>query len=114
MSNQLRQQQLEPTPWRGFWINDPKRRLIHATTLKHRIVHHAILNLAEPTFERTLLPTAYACRPGLGVHRSVADVQRQLRRYSWFVKVDIAGYFPAIDHQIALALIQRRFKGGAF
>jgi hypothetical protein len=72
------------------------------------------MNLAEPVFERALVPTTYACRPDKGVHLAVAQVQANLRRYSWYVKTDISGYFPSIDHQILYDVLQRRFKNDDF
>lgn len=61
---------------RDFFIHDPKRRLIHAACFEDRVLHHAIMNLAEPVFERALIPASYACRPGKGVHAAVREVQR--------------------------------------
>jgi len=100
--------------YRRFLIHDPKRRVIHAACFPDRVLHHAILNLAEPVFERTLVPSTYACRPGFGVHRAIAEVQRQLRRHAWFGKVDVDAYFPSIDHAILARLLARRFKGADF
>lgn len=100
--------------YRSFTITDPKRRLIHAACFADRVLHHAILNLAEPTFERSLVDTCFACRPGYGVHAAIFHVQRQMRRREWYVKVDVDGYFPAIDHERLLALLARRFKGEGF
>lgn len=100
--------------YREFYIHDPKQRLIHAACFEDRVLHHAILNLVEPVFERTLVDSSYACRPNKGVHRAITQVQQQLRRYPWFVKVDISGYFPNIDHAVLLHLLCRRFKGDAF
>ncbi|QQZ30681.1 hypothetical protein HMY34_19040 [Thiothrix subterranea] len=100
--------------YREFYIHDPKERLIHAACFEDRVLHHAIMNLAEPVFERALVPTTYACRPDKGVHRAVAQVQANLRRYPWYVKTDISGYFPSIDHRILHDLLQRRFKGADF
>ena len=97
-----------------FWIRDPKRRLIHAAAFEDRVLHHAMLNLAEPVFERCLVPTTYACRPGLGVHRAVLRVQRNLRRYPWFVKVDIDGYFPSVRHERLMALAGTTLQGRWF
>lgn len=62
--------------YREFYIHDPKERLIHAACFEDRVLHHAIMNLAEPIFERTLVETTYACRPDKGVHRAVAQVFR--------------------------------------
>jgi retron-type reverse transcriptase len=100
--------------YRAFRIRDPKPRLIHAACFEDRVLHHAILNLAEPVFERSLVPSTYACRPGKGVHRAVAHVQESLRRYPWFVQVDIDGYFPAIAHDRLRDRLDRRFKGRDF
>jgi RNA-directed DNA polymerase len=100
--------------YRSFEIHDPKKRLIHAACLRDRVLQHAIMNLAEPVFERTLVPTSYACRPGLGVHKAIAQVQANLRRFPWFAKVDVDGYFPSIDHACLKRLLAHRFKGDDF
>jgi hypothetical protein len=41
-------------------------------------------------------------------------VQRGLQRWPWVVQVDVAGYFPSIRHDLALAQIARLFKGDDF
>ena len=99
---------------RQFEIHDPKRRLITAACFDDRVLHHAILNLAEPRFEQALTDVAFACRPGRGVHAAVAAVQRGLQHQPWVVQVDVDGYFPSIDHAALLALLARRFKGPGF
>lgn len=100
--------------YRELRIYDPKPRRIHAACFPDRVLHHAIMNLAEPVFERTLVESTFACRPGKGVHKAVAQVQKNIRRYPWYVKTDIAGYFPAIDHGVLFQLLCRRFKGDEF
>jgi len=100
-----------------FTIHDPKRRTITAACFADRVLHHAILNLAESRFERMLVPSTYACRPGKGVHAAVAAVQRHLQCCDdrpWLVQVDVDGYFPSIDHRILTELLARRFKDDRF
>ena len=102
---------------RLFTIRDPKPRLITAACFADRVLHHAILNLAEPRFERTLVDSTFACRPDKGVHVAVAHVQAQLRRsgaWPWLVQIDIERYFPSIDHAVLRDLLARRFKGAPF
>jgi REP element-mobilizing transposase RayT/retron-type reverse transcriptase len=114
LANAILQAEAPYARYREFHIHDPKERLIHAACFEDRVLHHAIMNLAEPVFERTLVPTTYACRPDKGVHRAIAQVQANLRRYPWYVKVDISGYFPNIDHHTLFRLLGERFKGDDF
>lgn len=100
--------------FREFTIYDPKERTIHAACFEDRIFHHAVMNHAAPVLERAMLPTTYACRPGMGVHRAAEQVQQNIRRYSWYGKIDIAGYFSNISHEKLLEVLLCRFKGMEF
>ena len=97
--------------FREFQIYDPKPRLIYAACFEDRIFHHALMNLAGPVIEKAMLPTSYACRPGMGVHKAAKQVQQNLQRYPWYVQIDIQGYFAAIDHSTLMQVLSRRFKG---
>ena len=99
---------------RRLAIQDPKPREISVHSFADRVLHHAILNLAEPRFEQMLVPSCFACRPGLGVHAAVRAVQTNLQRHAWWVQVDVAAYFANIDHAILMQLLRSRFKGADF
>lgn len=100
--------------YRPFVIHDPKRRTIHAASFPDRVLHHAIMNRAEPLFENSLTDTTFACRPGKGVHRAVLQVQKKLQCHLWYAQVDIEHYFPSIDHVYLRNLLYRHFKGKDF
>jgi len=51
---------------RQFVIHDPKERVITAPCFAERVLHHAIMNVCEPVFERWLIHDTYACRIGRG------------------------------------------------
>lgn len=99
---------------RRFVIHDPKRRTIHAPCFEDRVIHHAVMNLAGPVLDRAMTDYTFACRKGKGVHAAVRQVQAHLRRYQWYVKIDIENYFATIDHNRLLALLSRKFKGKPF
>jgi len=107
----LREGRLPVGRYRSFVIRDPKRREIHAADFLDRVAHHALVSHMEPVLERVLLPTVFACRPGKGAHAAVHHAQRQARRFAWVMHLDIAHYFPAIDHEILRRQLRRRFRG---
>ena len=49
-----------------FVIHDPKKRTITAPALEERVIHHAVMNICEPVFERWLIEDTFACRAGRG------------------------------------------------
>jgi RNA-directed DNA polymerase len=100
--------------FRTFAIRDPKVRQIHAACFADRVLHHAMLNVTEPVFERGLVDSCFACRPGKGVHRAVLAVQHNLRRFPWYAKIDIDAYFASIQADRMKALLRRRFRGAGF
>ena len=97
----------------SFWIRDPKLRLIHAPCFRDRVLHHALMRLAGPVLERTLVFDTYACRVGKGTLAAVQRCQHHARRYPIFAKIDIKSFFPNIDHGVLNALLARRFKSHA-
>lgn len=107
----LRAGRLPVGRFQAFEIHDPKRRLIHAAPLADRIAHHALIRHMEPRLERALLPSVYACRVGKGVHAAVHAAQRNAQRFAWVMHLDIAAYFPSVDHDVLRAQLARRFRG---
>jgi hypothetical protein len=51
-----------------FWIHDPEDRLVAAAPFRDRVVHHAIVRVIEPIFEKRFIEDSYACRVGKGTH----------------------------------------------
>jgi len=69
-----------PGPYRSFTIHEPKERLISAAPYRDRVVHHALVNVLEPIFERGFSFDSYACRKGKGTHAAVRRCQESGRR----------------------------------
>ncbi len=76
LQRELQSGACRPRSYRSFWIRDPKRRLISAAPFRDRVVHHALVAALEPVFERRFIHHSYACRPGLGNHRALAQFTR--------------------------------------
>lgn len=93
-----------------FVIHDPKERIITAPCFAERVLHHAIMNVCEPAFERSLIADTYACRVGRGRLAALDRAQQFASNFPFFLKLDIRKYFDSIPHEVLLARLQRLFK----
>ena len=57
-----------------------------------RIVHHALVNVLEPVYEKRFIFDSYATRKGKGTHRAVYRAKEFIRKNRWFLKMDIKSY----------------------
>ncbi|MBX3464316.1 MAG: group II intron reverse transcriptase domain-containing protein [Planctomycetes bacterium] len=90
-----------------FVVRDPKVRQITAAPFRDRVVHHALIDVLEPHFDRVMVPHSFACRRGKGQHRALRWAQRLVRRHGWFLKLDVQGFFPSLSHDVVLATLRR-------
>jgi retron-type reverse transcriptase len=100
----------EPGTYRSFWIQDPKPRLISAAPFRDRVVHHALIQVIEPLFEPRFIHDSYACRTGKGQHRALARFTAWARATRYVLKLDVARFFPSLDHEILKAILRRALK----
>ncbi|MFZ1006957.1 MAG: reverse transcriptase/maturase family protein [Candidatus Sulfotelmatobacter sp.] len=96
-----------PGTYRNFYIVDPKPRKISAAPFRDRVLHHAVVRVLEPIYERRFIFDSYACRRGNGTHRAIVRAQQLLRRYNYCLQTDIVRFFPNVDHQVLLQLLGR-------
>ena len=110
LQGQLRQKKLNIGNYTFFKINDPKPRDICAAAFHERVLHHAIMNVCEPILDAYAIDDSYACRKNKGTVKAIHRCQYFIRRYSWYLKMDIKKYFDSIDHTIALERLAHKIK----
>lgn len=96
--------------YRAFPVRDPKTRIIHAPSFRDRVVHHAMIAVTGPVFERGASDRSHACRVGRGQHAALSPVRHWLRRDDWFLKLDVARYYDSIPHGRLEERLARRFR----
>lgn len=96
--------------YRYFKIYDPKERLICAAAFEERVLHHAIMNVCHPYFERTLIYDTYATRPGKGIYAALGKARCAMGKYLWVAKLDFRKYFDSISHTVLKEKLRRLFK----
>ncbi len=106
-----------PRPLVTFILRDPKTRKISKSDFRDRIVHHAIVNILEPIFDRTFIHDSCANRVGRGNLFAIKRFELFVRKVSenntlhcFVFKADIKHYFQEIDHKILLNLIKRKIR----
>jgi RNA-directed DNA polymerase len=110
LQRELQEGSYRPGAYRLFRIYERKPRTIAAAPFRDRVVHHAVMNFMEPTLDRTFIHDSYACRRGKGVHAAVDRYQGWARTNAYALKMDVAQFFPSIDHQILKEKLRRRIK----
>lgn len=90
--------------------------MITAPAFQDRVVHHALVSVVEPLFEKKFIPHSFACRKGLGTHSAHNAVVRILRKQEakwgsvWVLQTDISKYFASIDHNIMLSILAKTIR----
>lgn len=116
-----------PRKLKRFIIRDPKTRAIHASAFRDRVIHHALVNILEPIYEKIFIYDSYASRKDKGTHQAVKRFVIFIRRVSrngrharklwsnnsiqgYVLKADIRKYFDEVDHEVLLGIIWRKVK----
>jgi len=93
-----------------FTIHDPKKRCICAASFRERVLHHAVMNVCDPVFEKYQIFDSYACRREKGTYAALNRARDFSRRYSFFMKLDVRKYFDSVSHKILMKGLIRLFK----
>ncbi len=110
MSDQIRSGEVEVGNYTYFTIYDPKQRIICAAAFGERVLHHAIMNICHPYFERVLIADTYATRPNKGVYSAIDKARRAVTNYRYVAKLDVRKYFDSIRHSVLKTQLRRMFK----
>ena len=100
-----------------FVVKKPVQREIFAADFRDRIVHHLIFNIINPIFEKHFIKDSYSCRLKKGTSCGIQRVDHFLRACSenyqkdcWILKLDIEGYFMAMDRNILFEKIEKKLN----
>lgn len=90
-----------------------KQREIHKLPyFPDRIVHHAILQVLEPIWKKTLIDNTYQSIKGRGIHKAKKKLEPTIRsgKYKYYLKFDIAKFYPSVDNEIMKDVVRRKLK----
>lgn len=128
LQEELINQTYSPKPLKTFILRDPKTRKISKSAFRDRIIHHAIINIIEPLFEKTFIHDSCANQIGKGNLFALKRFNKFIKKvsgngkviknkfndnnfvYGYCLKADIKHYFHEVSHNILLDIIKRKIK----
>lgn len=127
LQKELKSKTYKPCKLKKFVIRDPKTRTIHKSLFRDRIVHHAIINLIQPIYEKRFIYDSFASRKLKGTHIAVKRFEYFVRKVSsngkkikkpfnnnsiqgYVFKADIKHYFDTINHKVLLDILKKHIK----
>ena len=126
LHEELRTQIYLPEPLKTFTLRDPKTRKISKSAFRDRVVHHAIVNVLEPIFDKTFIHDSCANRKGKGNLYALKRFDKFRRKVSgngmivadrlnnlnyirgYCLKADIKHYFQEVNHEILMNILSNK------
>lgn len=117
LHNDLKNKTYKHGEYKSFKISDPKPRDIHKSSVRDRLLHHAIYRVFYPHFDNRFICDSYSCRFGKGTHKAIqrfkyfaGKVSKNNTKTCWILKCDIRKFFANIDHRILLEILEKNVK----
>jgi len=112
LCNELENRTYELRPGICFINEVPVKREIIAADFRDRVIHHFIYNRIYPVFDKQFIYDSYSCRVGKGTLFGVKRAHgfAQACREGWVLRLDIKGFFMAIDREILFDLTMKGLR----
>ena len=117
LHEELKNKNYTPKPLKTFILRDPKTRKISKSNFRDRVVHHALVRIIEPIFDKTFIESNCAGRKRKGtlfaINKFNLFFRKVTKNYSskgYCFKADIKHYFQEVDHDVLLEIIKRKIK----
>ncbi|MBX2929302.1 MAG: hypothetical protein KF852_15820 [Saprospiraceae bacterium] len=96
--------------YRYFKVYEPKERQICASAFREQVLHHALMNVCHPYFDRAQIFGSYASRKGKGTYAALERAKSFTKKHEWFLKLDVRKFFESLHHDVMKRQLARLFK----
>jgi retron-type reverse transcriptase len=114
LHDSLKNRTFRTSPYVTKKIYEPKKRLIYKLPYyPDRIVHHAIMNILQPIWNKTFIYDLYSAIPKKGLHAGSYRLRQFMRDKAntrYCLKFDVSKFYPSINHDILIEMIRKKIK----
>jgi len=114
---ELKKKSYQPEPLITFVHRDPKTRVISKSDFRDRVVHHSLIKIIGPIFEKGFIFDSCANQKGKGTLFAIKRFDKFSRKVTnnftncgFCLKADIRHYFQNIRHDKLIEIIRRKIK----
>ena len=77
-----------------------------------RIVHHAIMQVLEPIWKKSMIANTFQSIKGRGPHKAIKKLAKevQYKEGMYYVKIDIKKFYPSINNGKLKEVVRRKIK----
>lgn len=115
--SELKNKRYRHGTYQEFYVTDPKRRHIHKSIVRDRVLHHLLYKYLYELFDKHFIYDSYSCRKGKGTHKAVKRLEKLARSVSknytrecWSLKCDVKKFFASVSHEVLKSLIANKVK----
>jgi retron-type reverse transcriptase len=111
LHQELKDETWMPLPYKEFIAYEPKERLIRAPQFRDRIIHHALIRVLQPIYDKILIYDTYASRKNKGTHAAVDRLTQFLRRTNdnaFVFHGDVRKFFDNVDHETLIKILREK------
>ena len=95
--------------YKTFTIYEPKKRVIYKLPLyPDHVLHHALINVLGPIWQKMFIRDSFACIPDRGLHAASKRTMDFVRRNKYVLQCDIRKFYPSINHDKMMQIIAHK------
>ena len=102
------------SPYEMFIKNDSgkEREIFRVPYFPDRIVQHAIMQIVEPIWKKTLINDTFQAIKGRGVHKCQKKVENavQVLGNSYCLQIDVSKFYPSIGNELLKRTVRKKLK----
>jgi RNA-directed DNA polymerase len=102
------------TEYDMFIKNDKgkKREIYRVPYFPDRIIQHAIMQIVEPIWKKSLITDTYQAIKGRGVHKCMYKMRKavQVDKLQYCMQIDVKKFYPSINNELLKIVVRKKIK----